>query len=100
MRSTNLFYTLFPGTKLEGTTMRSLSMALILLLLVQLAIADEPAKLPKVVLIGDSIRLGYGPEVAKKLEGKAIIISPGANGGDSSNVLKNLDGWAVKEQPD
>ena len=28
----------------------------------------EPEKLPKVVLIGDSIRLGYAPAVAKKLD--------------------------------
>jgi len=52
-----------------------------------------------VLLLGDSIRLGYAPLVAKKLEGKAIVISPKANGGDSSNVLKYLDEWAIKEKP-
>lgn len=66
-------------------------------------LAQTPApqpNLPKVVLIGDSIRLGYAPLVAKQLEGKAIIVSPSANGGDSANVLKNLEAWADKEKPD
>src|SRR5438105_2286570 len=55
--------------------------------------------LPRVVLIGDSIRLGYAPLVAEKLTGKAVIISPMENGGDSSNVLKNLDAWVIKAKP-
>lgn len=54
---------------------------------------------PKVVLIGDSIRLGYAPLVIKRLEGKAIVVSPKANGGDSANVLKNLDAWVIREKP-
>lgn len=79
--------------------MRLIAFTVSLVLFVH-ASAAEPAKQPKIVLIGDSIRLGYAPEVAKKLEGKAIIVSPKANGGDSSNVLKNLEAWAIKEQPD
>ena len=61
--------------------------------------AAQKTDLPKVVLIGDSIRLGYAPLVAKRLEGKAIILSVKANGGDSANVLKHLDEWASKPQP-
>lgn len=57
------------------------------------------ADLPQVVLVGDSIRLGYAPLVAKKLEGKAVVISHPANGGDSANVLKNLDEWLIREKP-
>ncbi len=68
------------------------------------AAAQQPAStkpaLPKVVLIGDSIRLGYAPLVAKRLAGKAVVISPAANGGDSSNVLKHLNEWAIREKPD
>jgi lysophospholipase L1-like esterase len=52
-----------------------------------------------VVLIGDSIRLGYAPLVAKKLAGKAVIVSPKENGGDSSNVLKHLDEWVIQQKP-
>lgn len=54
---------------------------------------------PKVVLVGDSIRLGYAPLVAQKLDGKATIVSVKQNGGDSSNILKNLEEWIIKEQP-
>lgn len=61
--------------------------------------AGAKADLPRVVLIGDSIRMGYAPLVAKRLEGRAVIVSPKANGGDSSNVLKHLDAWAVQNQP-
>jgi lysophospholipase L1-like esterase len=35
----------------------------------------------------------------KKLEGKAVIVSPKENGGDSSNVLKHLDEWVIKQKP-
>ena len=62
---------------------------------------DEPAaKLPKVVLIGDSIRLSYTPEVTRQLQGQAVIVSPSANGQDSSNLLKHLTEWVIREQPD
>lgn len=61
--------------------------------------APPKAKLPKVVLIGDSIRLGYAPRVIERLEGKASVISVPANGGDSSNVLAHLD-ETIREQPD
>ncbi len=63
------------------------------------AVAQE-RRLPKVVLLGDSIRMGYAPLVEKLLAGKAIIVSPKANGGDSANNLKNLEAWAIREQPD
>ena len=56
--------------------------------------------LPKVVLVGDSIRIGYAPLVAKLLDGKAIVVSPAPNGEDSGNVLRHLDEWVIKERPD
>ena len=62
--------------------------------------AAQETPLPKVVLIGDSIRIGYAPLVAKRLEGKAIVLSPKPNGEDSGNVLKNLDEWVINERPD
>lgn len=71
-----------------------------LLFISQRTPASEPASLPKVVLIGDSIRLGYAPTVVKQLEGKAVIVHSKANGGDSANVLAKLADWAVKEKPD
>jgi len=62
--------------------------------------AAEPAKLPRVVLHGDSIRMAYAPLVAKKLEGKATIISFKNNGNDSTNQLKTIKQWAIDEKPD
>lgn len=60
---------------------------------------DNAPLLPKVVLLGDSIRLSYTPYVEKALAGQAVVVSPKANGGDSSRVLQNLDEWAIREQP-
>src|SRR5262249_22652376 len=59
----------------------------------------QERSLPKVVLVGDSIRIGYAPLVAKLLDGKAVVVSAKPNGEDSGNVLKNLDEWVIKEQP-
>ncbi len=64
------------------------------------AISSGKPELPRVVLIGDSIRLGYAPVVRQLLAGKAIVISQEANGGDSANVLRNLENWVVRENPD
>jgi lysophospholipase L1-like esterase/dienelactone hydrolase len=61
--------------------------------------AQPTANPPKVALIGDSIRLGYAPLVAKKLDGQVEVLNPKPNGGDSANVLKNLDEWVIKTQP-
>ncbi len=51
------------------------------------------------LLLGDSIRLGYAPFVAKKLEGIADVISPKDNGGDTANTLKMLDKWLEAGKP-
>ena len=65
------------------------------------AMADDAAtvELPKVVLVGDSIRLSYAECVLNQLDGEAVVVSPRANGGDSSNVLKHLDTWVIDERP-
>lgn len=62
--------------------------------------AAQEKRVPKVVLIGDSIRMGYAPLVAKLLDGKAVVISQSANGEDSGNVLRHLDEWVINEKPD
>ena len=77
-------------------------LGLVLLLGCVAAAGDDAAQaeaLPVVVLIGDSIRLGYGPVVAEKLAGKAKVLSVPANGGDTARVLKNLDEWAIAAKP-
>src|SRR5262245_29092408 len=55
---------------------------------------------PKVVLVGDSIRIGYAPLVEKHLDGKAEIITPGKVAGDSAWLLKNLDNFVLEHKPD
>jgi lysophospholipase L1-like esterase len=64
-----------------------------------LAAESVRAEKPTVVLIGDSIRLGYAPIVKQQLADRAEVVGPAANGGDSSNVLRHLDEWVVQLQP-
>jgi lysophospholipase L1-like esterase len=54
----------------------------------------------QVVLIGDSIRMGYQATVAEALDGVAEVWAPEENGGDSANVLAHLDDWVIERQPD
>ena len=58
------------------------------------------ANTPLVVLIGDSIRMGYQDYVASQLAGRAEVWVPEENGGDSRNVLAHLDQWVLARQPD
>jgi lysophospholipase L1-like esterase len=74
------------------------SVLVVLILIAGVSAQEKP--LPRVVLIGDSIRLGYAPLVAKRLEGRAIVVSAKPNGEDSGNVLRNLEEWVINEKPD
>jgi lysophospholipase L1-like esterase len=47
----------------------------------------------RVLLIGDSIRMGYVPGVRERLLGRAEIAEIPENGGDSANLLDKLSGW-------
>jgi lysophospholipase L1-like esterase len=60
----------------------------------------EDCRLKSVVLIGDSIRMGYEEEVRSVLEARAEVWGPQANGGDSNNVLEHLDEWVTPRSPD
>jgi lysophospholipase L1-like esterase len=53
----------------------------------------EDPKLPRVLLIGDSISMGYTLPARKLLEGKANVLRIGVNGGPTTNGLKNLKQW-------
>ena len=50
-------------------------------------------KLPKILLLGDSIRMSYQPLVAEMLTGKAIICGPEENCQFCLYTLINLDRW-------
>ena len=55
---------------------------------------------PTALLIGDSICMGYRPLVKQRLEDKVNVIGIDDNGGDSSNLLKNLDEWIINRNAD
>ena len=54
----------------------------------------------KVVLIGDSIRMGYQETVCKELADIAEVSTEEENGGTSTNILKHLDEWIISKTPD
>jgi lysophospholipase L1-like esterase len=81
---------------------RTVLAGLPLILFASTALAAEPAtdrSLPTIVLIGDSIRMGYAPFVAEILKGKANVVAAKENGGDSNRVLANLEEWAIAHKP-
>jgi len=53
---------------------------------------DHP-NLPNVLLIGDSISIGYTVEVRKQLHGKADVLRIPTNGRNAAYGLENLDRW-------
>jgi lysophospholipase L1-like esterase len=55
-------------------------------------VQDDP-KLPRVLLIGDSVSRGYTQAVRKALAGKANVHRAPANCGPTASGLKNLDVW-------
>jgi lysophospholipase L1-like esterase len=52
-----------------------------------------PQDKPRVLIIGDSISLGYTPYVEQSLAGQAVVVHNAGNAQDSKNGLKNLDSW-------
>lgn len=58
-----------------------------------LAPLQDVAGLPRVLLIGDSISMGYTLPVRKLLEGKANVHRIPQNGGPSKNGVARLDAW-------
>ncbi|WP_339734071.1 SGNH/GDSL hydrolase family protein [uncultured Gimesia sp.] len=55
-------------------------------------VADDP-KLPRVILVGDSVSRGYTQAARKALAGKANVHRAPANCGPTATALKKLDVW-------
>src|SRR4051812_27067010 len=55
-------------------------------------IEDVPG-LPRILLIGDSISIGYTESVRTELKGKANVHRIPVNGATSAFGLKNLESW-------
>lgn len=56
------------------------------------AVADVPG-LPRVLLIGDSISMGYTLGVRTNLAGKANVHRPAENCGDTARGVSSIDKW-------
>jgi len=48
---------------------------------------------PRILIIGDSISMGYTPFVTKMLEGKALVEHNAGNGGPTSNGVAHIEQW-------
>ncbi|MCD4679959.1 MAG: SGNH/GDSL hydrolase family protein [Bacteroidales bacterium] len=59
------------------------------------------SNIPRILLLGDSIRINYQPHVAHLLDGKANVVGPVENCQYSLYTLSSLDRWiATLGQPD
>ena len=69
------------------------ALALFLLSLAPTAMGAEAAGVPRVLLIGDSISIGYTPAVREALAGRADVQRVSGNASSSGYGLENLDRW-------
>lgn len=60
------------------------------------AAVEEVAGLPRVLLLGDSISIGYTVPVREGLAGKANVLRPPTNCSSTGNALNHLDSWLGK----
>ncbi len=67
---------------------------------VEIYFAGASAELPKALILGDSISMGYTPAVKKILDGKVIVERPEANCGSTKVGLRDLDKWLSGKSPD
>jgi lysophospholipase L1-like esterase len=54
---------------------------------------EETPGLPRVLLIGDSISIGYTLLVREMLQGKANVLRPLENAAETAHGIRNLDAW-------
>ena len=59
----------------------------------QICAETESSTLPKVLIIGDSISIGYTKPLTEMLEGQANLVHNPGNAQHSSHGLKNLEKW-------
>lgn len=62
-------------------------------------VKEDPA-LPRVLLIGDSISIGYTPEVQKRLAGKANVLRIPVNGGATKRGVEEVSKWLGEKKWD
>lgn len=79
------FSSLLHAQKTEAPKKRVASLAL--------APIVDKAGLPRVLIIGDSISIGYTLSVRQKLDGKANVHRIPQNGGPTKNGIANIEKW-------
>ncbi|MDR1281235.1 MAG: SGNH/GDSL hydrolase family protein [Opitutaceae bacterium] len=58
----------------------------------------EVPGLPRVLIIGDSISIGYTHRARKRLEGVAVVRRPPTNCGSTTTGLENIDQWLGRKR--
>lgn len=61
--------------------------------LILFLLSFEPAKKPNILIIGDSISIGYTPFVAKALVKEAIVVHNEGNAQHTGTGLKKIEEW-------
>ncbi len=54
---------------------------------------EDVAGLPRVLIIGDSISIGYQVPLREALKGQANVHRPGTNCGPTTRGVENIEGW-------
>src|SRR4051812_25417037 len=89
---------------MKNLAMRSIYLPLACLIALALvprnAGAQEQKRLPRVLIIGDSISLGYTEPVRKQLQGTAIVLRPKENCQHTAYGLTRIKGWLGDEKWD
>ena len=55
---------------------------------------------PRVLFVGDSIRIGYVPHVRERVGEDAVLLEIPENGGDSSRVAAKIERWVAATGPE
>ncbi len=55
--------------------------------------------MPKILIIGDSISIGYTPTVAAELADVAEVVHSPGNASDCMNIIANIDAWLAEAAP-
>lgn len=60
--------------------------------------SQSAGSLPRVLIIGDSISIGYTPEVKKILASKAVVLHNPGNAQHTGTGMKKIDNWLGEEK--
>ena len=53
-----------------------------------------------VILLGDSIRIGYQEKVRKQIARRATVWTPDEHSGTTERTIEHLDEWVISRRPD